>query len=191
MEERPVGRTPADLYEVARQLSDGLGKATAHTRALSHGLIPVDIDAEGLRAALEELVRSVGQLKSIECRFDSSDGVQVSDNYVANHLYRIAQEAVANALRHGAPKQMVISLQEQDGQVVLRVHDDGVGITASESPHDGMGLRIMQYRASVIGAALSVQSERQSGTTIECRCVKRRSQEGDPSSASLSWGELS
>ncbi len=173
------GRPPRDLFAVARQLSEGLGRATAHTRSLSHGLIPVDVDAEGLRASLVELARSIEQLHQVDCHFESLKGLQVRDNYVANHLYRIAQEAVANALRHGNPRTIAVSLREQDGHVVLRIADDGVGIHAHDSWHDGMGLRIMQYRANMIGAALTVQSLPGAGTTIECRCIKRRT--GDPS----------
>ena len=163
------------LCETAMKLCHRLSEANRHVQQLAHGIMPVQIDAEGLRSALEELAVSTNGLNEITCRFDSPGPVKVVNNTTATHLYRIAQEAVNNALRHGQADEIQISLEQQDGQILLEVRDNGVGIEATttnpiapDNGTQGMGLRIMQYRAGMIGGTLNVERSAQGGTTIRC-----------------------
>jgi two-component system, LuxR family, sensor kinase FixL len=169
------------LCETVMKLCHRLSEANRHVQQLAHGIMPVQIDAEGLRSALEELAVSTNGLNEITCRFDSSGPVTVANNTTATHLYRIAQEAVNNALRHGQADEIQISLEQQDGQILLEVRDNGVGIEATNtnrvapaSGTQGMGLRIMQYRTGMIGGTLRVERGETRGTMVRCMVLEGR-----------------
>lgn len=163
------------LLDGVRKLSSGIGELTEQVRYLSHGLIPVDIDAQGLMSSIEELVKSVNSLPGVSCDFTCSKIVGLTSNFVATHIYRIAQEAIANALKHSFGDHINVSLDEEDGAIVLSVADDGHGIVdpAIAMTH-GLGLRIMKYRADLIGAALVLESGPSGGTRITCRWTEKK-----------------
>jgi signal transduction histidine kinase len=103
----------------------------------------------------------------------------VPDTLASIHLYRIAQEAVSNALKHGKATVIVIRLKRKNGDIILSVADNGTGMPQGMSDHDGMGLRIMSYRAKLIGGDLTIQPRPKSkGTLVECRVPRRPSQGG-------------
>jgi two-component system CheB/CheR fusion protein len=156
------------VRQLAKQVSEGIGRTTAHVRELSHGLVPVDVDPQGLMAGLRELVDSTNALHDISCTFESDRPVHVRDNFTATHLYRIAQEAIGNALRHGGAGHIRVCLHDEDERVVLSVTDDGIGMENATSSSGGMGLRIMHYRAGLIGATLDFEAASGSGTTVRC-----------------------
>ena len=152
------------LRELARQLR----RAVMQTRLLSHGLSPVALEAEGLMNALRELAESTRGLARVNCQFICETIVPVSDTKAANHLYRIAQEAVSNALRHSEAKEITIRLARGGGRLVLTVSDDGRGGVRTLSNGSGMGLRVMKYRADLLGATLELDSPPRKGTRITC-----------------------
>ncbi len=161
------------LKQTANRLLKGLNEANQHVRTLSHGIMPVQVDAEGLRSALADLAAVTNEQQQIQCHFEFSGSSSVSDNSIATQLYRIAQESLNNALQHGLANEILISLSQQDGQIVLQICDNGVGI----DPHlkqepgkvrSGMGLRIMEYRASMLGGVLQVERNSGPGTTVRC-----------------------
>ncbi len=167
------------LCDIARRLSQRLAEANRHVQQLAHGIMPVQIDAEGLRSALNELATATNELNEIACRFDSSGSVAVANNTTATHLFRIAQEAVTNALRHGHADHILISLVHSSGQLVLEVRDNGTGFNVAATPRgaringtQGMGLRIMEYRAGMIGGSLSVECAATCGTTVRCAILQ-------------------
>lgn len=143
-----------------------VNEAIEHTRSLARGLYPATLENEGLKAALEELAATIESRYSILCKFICDSTVQLRDNLIAIHLYRIVQEAVTNAVRHASPNRIIISLDVEDGRCILTVRDDGKGITASE--HEGMGINLMRYRAKMIGADLVIHSSHGQGTTVSC-----------------------
>ena len=144
-------------------------QATAQTRALARGLHPLNLEAGGLTEALQELTTIVQECSNISCRFETVKGVTVHDNGKAMHLYRIAQEAVNNSLKHSRANRIDIRLFKRGEGVVLIVNDDGVGIPAAASQaRGGMGLRVMQHRAKLIGARLTVERAGESGTMMTC-----------------------
>jgi len=157
-----------DQSTLARKLADGLELALEQIRALAKGVFPVDLDSEGLMSALKELVQVMGSASGIECRFECPDPVLIGDNRIALHLYRIAQEAITNALKHGRPRDVVVSLRPTEEGVQLQVADDGTGIPAPGERKEGAGLRLMKYRAAAMDAILKVESNAGRGTLVTC-----------------------
>ena len=152
----------------AARIAEHVRDALKQTRGLARGLTPVQVDADGLMAALQELAAGAEEMFGIKCIFKCDRPVPVPDNAVATHLYRIAQEALTNAIRHGRAKRVAIVLTVTPGRLVLSVHDDGRGISGTLPPGRGLGLRIMQYRAGVIGGSLAIQREKTGGTAVIC-----------------------
>jgi signal transduction histidine kinase len=150
----------------AARIVDGLEQALSHVRALSKGLVPVELDAEGLMAALEELAKRTSELQHVTCTFRCDKPVCILDNQTATHLYRLSQESVANALKHARARNIVISLSDDRRLITLKIKDDGIGIGPRRS--SGMGLQIMRYRAELIRAKLTIQLVKPHGTEIVC-----------------------
>ncbi len=110
---------------------------------------------------------ATGVAPGVSCQFVSIGDVTLKDSNAASNVYRIAQEALNNALRHGHATVVKISLAEEDGQLVLQVADNGTGFDPATVAH-GMGLQTMDYRANMIGGWLKIDSSRDGGTTIRC-----------------------
>ncbi|MEX0718441.1 MAG: PAS domain S-box protein [Planctomycetaceae bacterium] len=155
--------------QLAEELIGLIREAHHGVRQLSKGLFPVEVFAHGLMAALGELAEQVSRQCDLDCRFECEEPVDVKSNETATHLFRIAQEATNNAVNHGEAQHIRISLAEDDGRVALRIADDGVGIDPrrGERP-EGMGLRIMRYRAHVMNAKLSIEPGSERGTVVTC-----------------------
>jgi PAS domain S-box-containing protein len=145
-----------------------LNEAVAQTRSLARGLHPVEPESDGLMASLEALAKRTKSLFQVACRFHYQRPVLIYDNAVATHLYRIAQEAITNAIKHAKPKRIEISLSETAGRINLTIRDDGTGLPAHRRKEPGMGLRIMRYRAGMIGGSLAVEKEDRRGTKVTC-----------------------
>jgi PAS domain S-box-containing protein len=143
-------------------------EAIAQARSLSRGLHPVESVSNGLMVALETLARQTKSLFQINCRFTCRRPLLIADDAVATHLYRIAQEAVSNAIKHGKPGRIEISLTGMPEQIALVVKDDGTGIHIRQRKNSGMGLRIMQYRARIIDGSLTIKNEEGGGTAVVC-----------------------
>jgi two-component system CheB/CheR fusion protein len=158
----------AALRTMAARISDGIDNAAREVHLLSRGLIPVEVDARGLMAALGELAGSLDQLDQTTCVFACDQPVEVADNFTATHIYRIAQEAVTNALKHSSADRIEMSLEEADGCIKLKVRDNGIGIDPRRSDRLGMGLRIMGYRSKLIGATLEIEPADGGGTVVSC-----------------------
>jgi PAS domain S-box-containing protein len=147
-----------------------VNQAIDQTRELSHGLLPVLSDAEGLMRALERLALQVENLFHVSCTFECERPAPIRENDIATHLYHIAQEAVNNGLKHGHPRHIAIRLAGGD-EPFLSVEDDGVGLPESRPAGraaQGMGLLIMSYRAKMIGGTLEVRPDPAGGTVVFC-----------------------
>lgn len=154
--------------ELAGRVASGIAQANLHVRHLAHGLIPVPIDAESLPAALAELAQSTQQSYPLTCRFECPAPVKVPNAGTATHLYRIAQEAVGNAVKHAKADKLSIRLEHRNDKLALEVADNGIGIDLNRRTKDGVGLRLMEYRCSVIGGRFSVQRGEGGGTVVMC-----------------------
>ena len=154
----------------ARALETEINQAIEQAHGLAQGLNPVKLVARGLMSALEELAASVETAFQVRCVCSFPKPVPVRDHTVANHLYRIAQEAIQNAVKHGKPKTIRIALKELARSVELRVEDDGVGFPRQPRRRTaGMGVQNMQARAGIIGASLDIRPGKQGGTLVTCR----------------------
>lgn len=142
--------------------------ANTKARDVARGLFPSRLDEQGLVVALEELTIGASRRFQIPCRFVSEAASVKLDANTLLHLYYIAQEALLNAINHGKPTQVSVSLASTKDQLKLTVQDDGCGFKTSGKNRGGMGVRIMKYRAEVIGAVLSLHSQEQRGTLVEC-----------------------
>jgi len=147
-------------------------QALDRTRSLARGLYPVKPEANGLMAALEELAFRTGKHFASACQFTCPEPVLLEDTTVATHLYRIAQEAVTNAIKHGKSERIEIGLIQAPGRLTVSVRDNGVGLSHKNSKKSGMGLRIMRYRAGMIGGSLRIQSEPKCGVAVLCSVEK-------------------
>lgn len=154
--------------ESATRIFDLVRKAIEDTRRMARGLSPIREEPEGLMEALRELAGQTSELQGIECRLDCHSGVLLSDVSLAGHLYRIAQEAVNNAVKHSGPRNIRIQLRKDKQRIVLVITDDGKGIGPLLPTRKGMGLRIMQYRAGLFRGTLDVQRRRPRGTQVCC-----------------------
>jgi PAS domain S-box-containing protein len=137
------------------------------TRELARGLLPVVSEAHGLVFALEHYASEVSELFHVACHLECDDPIVVHDEALADHLHRLAQEAVTNAVKHGHAKSITIELAAVKGGGVLTIRDDGCGFDVVPRSESGLGLRIMSYRAKMIGGSLSVQSSL-GGTVVRC-----------------------
>jgi signal transduction histidine kinase len=160
----------ADAAKIGRLLEQAL----SHVRAVSKGLVPVEVDAEGLMVALADLAARTAELHGIHCTFECHRPVAIADNQTAMHLYRMSQEAVTNAVKHGKPKNIIIRLGVEGDLATLRVIDDGTGFAPSAENVSGTGLRIMRYRADLIGAQLDITPARPHGTVVTCSVAQRQ-----------------
>lgn len=155
--------------EKAHGLSRRLQKVAELARELARGLTPnLQIGPDGLTAALHDLADNTRRVFERECRVICPVPIRLRDPSIAVHLYRIAQEAVGNAIRHGKAKQIVIRLAAQGRDLFLGVEDDGIGLPAEPKKGLGAGFRIMQYRLGMIGGSLALQRMPHGGTAIVC-----------------------
>jgi len=165
--ESKLGSTGSALVDEAARITDAAKGALEQVRHIAKGLLPVDVEAHGLEEALAELARSVTERLGVTCTFVCPRRVRIDDNIFANHLYRIAQEAVTNALRHGKPRRVQILLHRDPQQLTLKIEDDGCGL-AGAVEGGGLGLHTMRQRAGFVGGKLEVQGRDGGGTVITC-----------------------
>jgi len=152
----------------AERISALLNEAIEQTRGVARGLFPVRLEEKGLVSALEELAANAGELFKLNCRFVAEQPPAAVEKGIALHLYYIVLEAVANAFKHGSAANVTIRLEPAEKGFRLSVKDDGIGFAPPPGGHTGMGIRIMHYRARVIGATLNLQSQPGSGTCVMC-----------------------
>lgn len=172
LEQRIAARSKRDAARVG-EISRYVRDAIVQTRQLARGLSPVNLESEGLMSALQELVANTEKLFRVRCEFECDPPVLVHDHTAATNLYRIAQEAVSNAIRHGRARHVRIRLAQSGDRHVLSIKDDGVGLPRDLSAQRGMGLHIMKYRASLIGGAVMFERDLEGGTTVICSAPVR------------------
>jgi two-component system, LuxR family, sensor kinase FixL len=160
--------------ESAGNIASLINEALAQTRHLSRGLCPVVLDSNDIEAALEQLAENIRTIFSVSCELQCEPDIKITGNAVAVHLYRIAQEAATNAIKHGHAKCILLSLASNNSRLILKIKDDGVGFPAEASKGKGMGLRVMQHRARMIGATISLQQSKGGGVTVTCSLPRRR-----------------
>jgi PAS domain S-box-containing protein len=161
--QRSLESEKSPRHAEAKKIGGLLQKALAHTRSLARGLHPVAPEQGGLAKALETLAARSGELFGVKCLFECEGSPPFEDEAVSTHLYRIAQEAVSNAVRHGAAKKVRIHLTRAG----LTITDNGGGLRGPLQS-EGMGMRIMRYRAEMAGGTFTVRNGCSKGVIVTC-----------------------
>ncbi len=164
-----LGTAQPKLKREAAQICRFLREAIGQTRALARGLAPFQLEAGGLPAALVELAEMTAAASRMKCRVDLPAPVSVEDEETAINLYRIAQEAINNAVKHSHAREVIIRLTRADGVLCLEVTDDGRGMQVERHSRQGMGLDVMQHRCATMGAELEVVSRPRKGVSVICK----------------------
>lgn len=154
--------------EEARAVSALINEAKDHTRLLSRGLSPVEVDSGGIIVALARLVRGIEGMFPVSCTLEYDADLYINDSIVETQFHYIVQESVNNAIKHGRAEHISITLRNKKGQIHLDIRDDGTGIPPESERARGLGLRIMQYRANAIGASIRIGGNSDGGATVSC-----------------------
>jgi signal transduction histidine kinase len=168
LREKLAARSAQEVPEadkVVRYIEEGIDLS----RNLARGLFSPELEAEGLMMALQELAENMTERFNIPCTFESDGFGNVRDSGVATQLYRIAQEAVVNAMKHAEANRVDIQLTETETDLTLAIADDGVGLPSKLPRRGGLGLRLMSHGAALVGADFQVKRNSGGGTTVLCR----------------------
>jgi signal transduction histidine kinase len=180
---------PAAEKRIALRLIAGLDSVHQQVRELSRGLIPVHVESRGLSAALDDLAARTTEASGISVTAECPEWVEPPDHATATQLFRIAQEAVSNAVRHGRPRHIRLTLLNEPNGLRLRIRDDGIGIQGGPRQSNGLGLRIMQYRAGQIGGALQIGPSPGGGTVVSCTLPRSNGNDGKRNETCFGQGE--
>jgi signal transduction histidine kinase len=164
--------TSSRLIQQLEVISQGVHRAIQHTRLIARGIAPFELEDGDLAGALRELTENTGTLHEIDCCLETHGPVVDFEPEAATHLFRIAQEAIQNALRHGAATRIVITLDFMEHGALLTITDNGTGLPdcVLGNPPAGMGWKIMRYRAGLLGGAVDMApSADGSGVCVRCR----------------------
>lgn len=167
--EQKISKRSKEGAESAAEIARLVREAIKQTRDVARGLSPLSLEAGGLMSALDELAETTGHRFRVQCQFNCPKEVLLENSDYSTHLYRIAQEAISNAVRHGRSAQIRIGLHHIEGNIVLQICDNGKGFNLSsvvDSP--GMGIKIMRYRAQMMGAILTHEPSNLGGTCVKC-----------------------
>jgi len=168
LEQKLAGKAKPESAEAGR-IAENVRGAIEQTRRLARGLSPLEAESADLMTALAELASNTTETFHVRCRFRAENPVNIADAAVSTHLYRIAQEAVSNAIRHGGADEIAISLEAGALETVLSISDNGTGFAEPKEDNQGMGLRIMKYRAGMIDGLLEVGQANGKGVMVMCR----------------------
>jgi len=167
-------------YELAAQLARGLQDAISQVRALSRGLVPIDVDPGHFVDALETLIDNLRMQTGLDIYMKVREPVRIPDNVTAMHLYRVAQEALNNAIKHADAGRIELAIGIDDSRGYLSVHDDGTGFDPMPGESDGLGLHIMEYRCGLIDAELTIATSADEGCEIKCYFAQDGKRGPDP-----------
>ena len=165
--ERKLEKTMPGEAAYMAEITSHINDATNEARLLAKDLRSIGTEGESLRAALTDLSAHTEAKYNLRCSTCCNEEIFLNDKTAVTHLYRIAQEAITNAVQHGNPGNIEISLSGNREQLVMKIEDDGSGFQRT-GRHSGRGIEIMHYRAKSIGASLDIQSEINAGTVVTC-----------------------
>ncbi len=166
LEQKLAAKLP-DEASNATEIKKLVNQAMDQMRSLARGLHPVELDAGSLTSALQELAATTENLFGIRCIFEYDELISIEDTEVATHLYRITQEAITNAIKHGKTKNIRIELYHEKDKSILKIKNDGLDFPEEfEARGSGMGLQIMDHRADIIGASFDIHKAPEGGTIV-------------------------
>ena len=167
LRERLEKRQASEAAE-AKRIFMLVRNAIDQTRRVARNLSPIPEGPDGLMMALGELAAQTAEVFQVRCRFDCRKSILIEDSGLAAHLYRIAQEAVNNALKHAQPRAVTIRLRRDRNRILLAILDNGRSIRAPSRKREGLGLRIMNYRAGLVRGNVTVRPRKSGGTEVVC-----------------------
>ncbi len=167
-----------------RRISQLLDRSVGEIRELAKGYYPVELERQGLQSALEELSRQISETFAVKCELVKAERIEEIDKAAQIHLFRITQEAVRNAVRHGHAHNVFIEVSRHHDESCLSVHSDGDPFPAEKLRESllhghGMGLRIMNYRARLLGGSLEITPAESGGCTVTCAIPVANHHAGD------------
>lgn len=177
--EKLAGKAPSEA-EAANHVVKLVEEAIDLTRTLARGLDPVDLEGESFLESFRELAANISERFKINCRFECAPLPRIRPPRGAIHLYRIAQEAINNAIKHGKAREITIRLERNEDQLILSIRNDGMGLPENARNNSGMGLRIMAYRASLIGATFEIGRLPGGDTQVACILPRANGTTADP-----------
>ncbi len=166
--EKLAGKSLTEEVPYAEKINARVSRAVDLARDLAKGLHPIDLDRNGLVAVLHELAADTEQLFNVSCTFASDKSVSVRRISAPINLYRIAQEAITNAVRHGKARNIRLRLSSENGNIVLSIENDGLAFPAEPGRVEGMGLKIMRYRAELMNSSLAIRKGAHGGAVVTC-----------------------
>jgi PAS domain S-box-containing protein len=166
--ERDLNGQRSPFAASAAKIAELVDQTVNQAHDLARGIDPVPMRPDGLVCALRDLVETVCRSHPMQCSFQCEKPIFVGDYDVATHLYRIAQEAMTNAIKHSKGSQVTVRLERRRTSLVLTISDDGIGLSSGRAANHGRGLNIIEHRARLIGAALNVETAPAGGTTVQC-----------------------
>lgn len=155
----------AEAEKLVRYVEQGIDV----TRNLARGFFSPELDADGLIVALQGLAENMTERFGIDCVFEGEDSLRIHDSAIATQLYRIAQEAVMNSIKHAAARRITIRLSTGASELFLTISDDGIGFPEKLHRSEGLGLRLMRHGASLAGASFDVRRNSKRGTIVTCK----------------------
>lgn len=161
----PIGPAPAKELE---NIAEAIFQVAQHTRQVAHAMNPLIAAGDGLMLGLRQLAATTSRRCAVQCLFNCPAPVQVAQLTVAFQLYRVAQEAVHNAIQHGDAKRITVRLSQREGALCLEIVDSGTGVSAEAVDAPGMGIRTMKYRVGLIGGQFTIERRRRGGTSVRC-----------------------
>ena len=156
-------------YDLASQIASGLHEALTQVKALSRGLMPVQIHADGFMVSLREITEIIERQSNIPIKLQIDDVVLLFDDATATHLYRIVQESLNNAVKHSGADLIEVILKLEDDHGILQIIDNGIGIATNLEDSTGLGLNIMKHRCGLFDGEISINPGGHRGTKVTCR----------------------
>jgi PAS domain S-box-containing protein len=156
-------------FKLASQLADGIQEALSQVRSLARGLVPIEIDVDNFNTALQNLAKEIEQQCRVQIQLELDEVSDLNNNNTVMHLYRVAQEAINNAVKHANANLISVTLKINGDQGELRIADNGRGMPSTPEPGDGLGLRIMRHRCGLFDAEFSIRPGPETGTVVCCK----------------------
>ncbi|MDB6065316.1 MAG: putative sensor protein [Pedosphaera sp.] len=166
--ERKVANKHLPKVKETRKIQTLINQVINHTRDLAHDFSSLDLQGDNLALELKGLASNVRKMFQISCRFSSKGTLPRLQPNITVQLYKISQEAVSNAVKHGKAKLVSISLTSVSGKLILVIRNNGLPFPVSKTDKTGVGLRIMNSRAGIIGGSLAIRSQGDNGTIVTC-----------------------
>ena len=163
--------------EKVLEIANMIKEADEHARSLARGLVPVNVESNGLHNALDELTSRNAKIYDIDICYVNDQADEIKNSSSKVHLYRIAQEAMNNAVKHGKATSIEVVFSADSDYLMLQIKDNGKGFSEPGSKNNGMGLRIMNFRANLIGGNLEINSEKGIGTEIICKVPQKNTRQ--------------